>query len=101
MAYLFAKTGKAAYNGKAYSLENFSQDNFFYDRIMETTHFYNKGVATRHGDFYTMSPYHVLWPVPADAINTNTQGRINQNIGYAGAEMNVPALTEIIEEEEQ
>ena len=101
MAYLFAKTGKAAYNGKTYTRDNFSQDNFFYDRIMETTHFYNKGVSTRHGDHYTMSPYHVLWPIPANAINANTLGRINQNIGYSGAEKNVPALTEIVEDEEQ
>jgi len=81
-------------------MTNFSQDNFFYDRIMETTHFYNKGVSTRHGDHYTISPYHVLWPVPAGAINANTQGRINQNVGYAGAEKNVPPLTEIVEEEQ-
>ena len=99
ISYLFAKTGKAAENGKTYSLNNFSQDNYFFDRIMATTHFYNKGVSTRHGDHYTMSAYHVLWPVPAGAINANTQGRINQNAGYAGAEKNVPPLTEIIEEE--
>ena len=101
IAYLFAKTGKAAYNGKTYSLDNFSYDNFFYDRIMETTHFYNKGVSTRHGDHYTMSPYHVLWPIPADAINANTLGRINQNVGYAGAEKNVPPLTEIVLDDEE
>jgi hypothetical protein len=100
MSYLFAKTGKAAENGKTYSLDNFSQDNYFFDRIMATTHFYNKGVFTRHGDQYTMSPYHVLWPVPAAAINANTQGRINQNAGYAGFERNVPALTEIVVEVE-
>ncbi|MGC1242377.1 MAG: RagB/SusD family nutrient uptake outer membrane protein [Chryseosolibacter sp.] len=98
ISYLFAQTGKAAYNGKTYSMANFSQDNFFYDRIMETTHFYNKGVSTRHGDHYTMSPYHVLWPVPARAINANTKGRINQNAGYAGAEKNIPPLTEIVED---
>lgn len=101
IAYLFAKTGKAAPNGKTYSMDNFSQDNFFYDRIMETTHFYNKGVATRHGDHYTISPYHVLWPVPGPTINANTKGHINQNIGYSGAEKNIPPLTEIVEEEEQ
>src|SRR5690606_22465794 len=44
MAYIFAKTGKAAYNGKTYSQETFSENNFFYDRIMEKTDFYNKGV---------------------------------------------------------
>lgn len=99
ISYLFAKTGKAAENGKTYSLDNFSVENYFYDRIMATTHFYNKGVSTRHGDHYTMSPYHVLWPIPANAINANTLGRINQNIGYAGSEKNVPALTEIVEDD--
>jgi len=98
IAYLFAKTGKAAYNGKTYSLANFSTDNFWYDRIMEVTDFYNKGVKTIHGDEYTMSPYHVLWPVPAPAINANTQGIINQNEGYPGAENNIPPLTTIPEE---
>lgn len=93
MAYIFAKTGKAAYNGKTYSQETFSENNFFYDRIMEKTDFYNKGVRTRHGDEYTMSPYHVLWPIPAGAINSNTKGQINQNKGYSGYENNVPPLT--------
>lgn len=93
MAYIFAKTGKAAYNGKSYSSETFSESNFFYDRIMEKTDFYNKGVRTRHGDEYTMSPYHVLWPIPAGAINSNTKGQINQNKGYSGYENNVPPLT--------
>jgi len=101
MAYLFAQTGKPAYNGKSYTMANFAHDNFFYDRIMETTHFYNKGVTTRHGDHYTMSPYHVLWPVPANAINANTKGRINQNEGYAGFEKNVPPLTSIPVEPEE
>lgn len=99
ISFLFAQTGKTAYNGKSYNMANFSDDNFYYDRIMETTDFYNKGVFTRHGDEYTMSPYHVLWPVPADAINTNTQGQINQNSGYAGFENNVPPLTEILVED--
>jgi len=97
MAYIFAKTGKAAYNGKTYSEETFSESNFFYDRIMEKTDFYNKGVRTRHGDEYTMSPYHVLWPVPAGAINSNTKGQINQNKGYSGFENNVPPLTTLPE----
>lgn len=101
ISYLFAKTGKVAENGKTYSMDNFSQENYFFDRIMATTHFYNKGVSTRHGDHYTMSAYHVLWPIPANAINANTLGRINQNVGYAGAEKNIPPLTEIVVEEEQ
>jgi hypothetical protein len=99
MAYIFARTGKPAYNGKTYNTDNFSENNFFFDRIMEKTDFYNQGVHTRHGDEYTMSPYHVLWPVPANAINSNTQGQINQNQGYAGTENNVPPLTTLPEEE--
>ena len=95
IAYIFALTGKPAYNGKVYSMANFSTDNFFYDRIMEKNNFYNKNVTTIHGDTYTMSPYHVLWPIPASAIRANSLGHINQNIGYTGATSNVPPLTKI------
>ncbi len=95
IALILAQTGKTAYNGKSYNLENFHTDNFWFDRIMETTDFYNKGVKTIHGDEYTMSPYHSLYPVPASAINANTQGIINQNLGYPGAEKNVAPLTSI------
>ena len=95
VAFILATTGQTAYNGKSYSLNNFHENNFWYDRIMETTDFYNKGVITIHGDEYTMSPYHSLYPIPASAINANTQGQINQNLGYPGAENNVPPLTEV------
>ncbi|GAB3927557.1 RagB/SusD family nutrient uptake outer membrane protein [Larkinella terrae] len=95
IAYILAKTGKPAYNGKTYSLENFSDNNFFYDRVIEKSNFYNKGVVTRHGDEYKISPYHVLWPVPQNAIDGNSKGIINQNKGYAGFEKNIAPLTEI------
>ena len=95
IAYIFAQTGKPAPNGKTYSLDKFSDENYFYDRVMEKSDFYNKGVKTRHADEYTMSPYHVLWPIPQSAIDGNTQGRINQNKGYSGYEKNVPPLTTI------
>ncbi len=101
IAFIFAKTGKTAYNGQTYSLDNFSQKNFWFDRIMEVTDFYNIGLKTIHGDEYTMSPYHVLWPIPAPAINANTQGRINQNEGYPGAENNVAPMTTIPEPENE
>ncbi|GGZ31569.1 hypothetical protein GCM10007049_25950 [Echinicola pacifica] len=93
ISFIFAQTGKAAYNGKTYNEQSFSEDNFYFDRMMEKTDYYNKGVSTIHGDTYTLSPYHVLWPVPADAINSNTRGKINQNKGYAGYENNIPPLT--------
>ncbi len=92
IAYLYAKTGKECYNGKTYSLTNFSKSNFWYDRIMEKTEFFNKGVKTVAGDEFTMSPFHVLWPIPQTAIDANSLGVINQNEGYPGFENNVEAL---------
>jgi hypothetical protein len=95
ISYIYAQTGKAADNGTTYSLGSFSEKNFWYDHIQATTHFYNKGVRTIHNDEYTMSPYHVLWPVPQASISSNTKGVVNQNKGYSGYENNVPPLTEI------
>ncbi|MET3113681.1 hypothetical protein AAKU52_001409 [Pedobacter sp. CG_S7] len=95
MAYIFAMTGKSAYNGKTYSQANFSDNNFFYDRIMEKNDFYKNHVPTVAGIIFRISPYHVLWPVPATAQRFNTDGHINQNKGYSGYETNVPALEKI------
>ena len=97
IAYLFAQTGKPDYKGRTYSMGDFSTKNFWYDRIMDVTEFYNKGVHTIHGDEYTLSPYHVLWPVPQSAIDANVQGHINQNEGYNGSATNVPPLEELPE----
>ena len=49
-------------SGSGRTLDNFHENNFWYDRIMEKTDFYNQGVFTIHGDEYTMSPYHSLYP---------------------------------------
>ncbi|MCX2452593.1 RagB/SusD family nutrient uptake outer membrane protein [Pedobacter sp. PLR] len=92
MAYIFALTGKMAYNGKTYTLNAFSDQNFFYDRIIEKNDFYKNNVRTIQGVNYRIAPYHVLWPVPATAQRFNTEGHINQNKGYSGYESNVPAL---------
>ncbi|MEM9142468.1 MAG: RagB/SusD family nutrient uptake outer membrane protein, partial [Bacteroidota bacterium] len=98
IAFIFARTGRTAYNGQTYNLDGFSTKSFWFDRIMEVTDFYNvPGLRTVFGVQFTMSPYHVLWPVPAGAINANTQGRINQNEGYPGFENNIPPLTSIPE----
>lgn len=85
IAFLFAETGKAAYNGKSYSMANFSQDNFWYDRVVEKNVFYRENIRAPHYN-YTVAPWLVLWPVPANAINANVQGHINQNQGYPGDE---------------
>lgn len=102
IAYIYAKTGKSceAFGGRVYKLDNFSgsgsnlkQDgyNFYYDWVVAKSNFYNKGVKHKWAE-YKISVHHVLWPVPANAINSNVLGRVNQNIGYPGAEKNVTPL---------
>lgn len=105
ISYTFAKTGKPCevFGNRVYKLDNFSGPggtnsnikqegiNFYYDWIMKQSNFYNKGVKHKWAE-YKMSVHHVLWPVPANAINTNIKGIINQNIGYPGAENNVAPL---------
>jgi hypothetical protein len=96
MAYIFAKTG-LSYNGKTYSLASFSTSNFMVDRILEKNLFYRTNFVTVHGDMFKISQYHVLWPIPQDAINANTDGHINQNLGYSGSGANVAPLDHIVD----
>lgn len=96
MAFIFAKTGKS-FNGKTYSLANFSTSNFMVDRVLDKNIFYKTNFITVHGDQFRMSQYHVLWPIPQNAILANADGHINQNIGYSGAATNVPASDKIID----
>jgi len=96
VAFTFAKTGKS-YNGKTYSAASFSTANFWYDRLMDKNDFYKKNIKNVRGDAYTISPYHVLWPVPRPAILANSLAVLNQNLGYSGSEKNIPALDKIPE----
>ncbi|GAB6122958.1 RagB/SusD family nutrient uptake outer membrane protein [Dysgonomonas termitidis] len=84
IAFIMAQLGKDGYN-----LKDFSTKNWYYDRIMEKNNFYREQYFYSTNAF-VMKPYHVLWPVPHKAITANTMGRINQNIGYPGAENNIP-----------
>jgi len=105
ISYIYARTGKPCeiFGGRTYSLQNLSGPggtgsnikqegiNFWYDRVVARSNFYNKGVKHKWAE-YKVSVHHILWPVPANAINTNIKGVINQNIGYPGAERNVEPL---------
>jgi hypothetical protein len=93
ISYIFAQTGKANEYGKSYDLSNFSKSNYFFDRISDKNIFYNSNIKTNFGNSYTMSSFHVLWPIPSPAIDGNSLGVINQNEGYTGFENNVPPLT--------
>lgn len=105
MAYTFAKLGKPCevFGGRVYKLDNFSGPggassnvkkegyNFWWDWVNAKNNFYNKGIKHKWAE-YKISVHHVLWPVPSGAITSNTNGHINQNIGYPGAENNIPLL---------
>ncbi len=88
----------AAKNLRDYSLDSFSEKNFWFDQVNSVNKFYNTGFVYGKNT-YVISPYHVLWPVPQGEIDANTGGRINQNQGYTGAELNVPPKTEIKDDE--
>ncbi|MCC5908208.1 MAG: RagB/SusD family nutrient uptake outer membrane protein [Balneolaceae bacterium] len=89
---------KAENNINGYSIDNFHENNYWFDRIIERNTFYNRGIVWEQFE-YKISPYHVLWPIPQSAIDANTTGRINQNLGYFGADNNVAPLTEISEDD--
>lgn len=80
---------KAQLGQDGYSLSSFSEKNWYYDRMMAKNNFFAEEYYYSTNAF-VMKPYHVLYPVPLTAITSNTQGRINQNIGYFGAEDNIP-----------
>ena len=89
VSYILADEGMMGY-----SRSNLTEKNYYYDRIMTVDNFYREDVL--YGNFhYRLSPFHIHWPVPENTILANTQGRINQNIGYQGAEENVAPLTEV------
>lgn len=97
IAYLYAKTGIAAYNGKTYTVANFSTSNYAIDRTIDKNIFYKTNFKTLHQDIFRISQYHVLWPVPQSAILANTDNHINQNIGYSGAASNVTPSDKIVD----
>ena len=93
-SYILAQLGR---NG--YSLETFSENNWWYDRVIAHNIMYEIQPVII-GNTPRVASYHVLWPIDANVITANTQGVINQNEGYIGAENNVPPLQTIETETE-
>ncbi len=89
ISYQFAKL---SLNG--YSLATITTKNWYYDRVMRVNTSYLPGryIAPYTAEVAMLSPHHMLWPVPQNVITANTMGRINQNTGYDGAELNEPPL---------
>jgi len=74
-----------------YSTDNMHQKNFFHDRVMRCNEYYGQQIQVPTGQ-WKMSAYHYLWPIPQTNIDANVEGHINQNLGYAGSENNIPPL---------
>lgn len=92
VSFIFAKLQK-----EGYSLETITQKNWYHDRVMRVNPFYHPPVYRFWDNTATLYPQHMLWPIPQEVITANTLGRINQNIGYDGAELNEPPLETIPE----
>ncbi len=90
VAYIMAQLGR-----DGYSMDNMHENNWFYDRVMHRNNYYADEIVL--GNTCRMLPYHVYWPIKQDVIDANTQGHINQAMGYPGAETNIDPLTEIPE----
>lgn len=92
VANIMAKT-----NLNGYSLSNFHEKNWYYDRVIRFNNWYQEPKYSRRGgQKANISPYNVYWPIPQSVITANTLGVINQNLGYQGSENNVPPI-EVIE----
>lgn len=89
VSYILAKS-----NMMGYSLQNFSENNWWYNVIKKNNIFYTIPV-TLVGNTSDIAPFHVLWPIPQSIITENTLGVINQNVGYVGAGNNIPPLETI------
>ncbi|MEX2568676.1 MAG: RagB/SusD family nutrient uptake outer membrane protein [Cyclobacteriaceae bacterium] len=87
----------AARNEGGYSLETLHEKNWFYDRVRNLNNFYDRtDEIIVIGQRPRIMPHHFQWPIDDDMVNSNTLGRINQNLGYTGSANNVPPL-EVIE----
>lgn len=75
------------------SLVTAGNGSFWWHRICKYNNYYNstdEKTITRHGDRYTISPYHIFWPIPQNEINAiSNYGEIRQNYGYSGYDASV------------
>ena len=85
----------ARLNKDGYSLGSFSEKNWYHDRVMRVNHHYHAPKFEWFGNTAAILPHHALWAIPQSVITANTLGRVNQNIGYDGAENNIPPLETI------
>lgn len=95
VSYIFALTGQTDEFGQTYSEETISDNSYWWQRVKKYNNFYNSGIKTRSNVEYTISPYHIFFPIPQSSIDGNRDGIINQNKGYAGYENNIKPFDNI------
>ncbi|MEX1121178.1 MAG: RagB/SusD family nutrient uptake outer membrane protein, partial [Balneolales bacterium] len=69
----------ASENLNGYSLNNFSQNNWWYDRVMRINDNYDVPAGSWwQSQTPQIESYNVYWPIPQSVITANTMGDINQ-----------------------
>lgn len=89
VSYSLALSGKTDEWGNTYSVDNLSQNSYWYQRIQHYNDFYNKGRVMVKNRPYIMAPHNINWPIPQDAIDDNGGARIAQNPGYSGYDASI------------
>ena len=87
----------AKQNLNGYSEATIHQKNWYHDRVMRVNYNYSNPKMEYAGNTAWIDPHNMWWPIPQSVITANTLGRINQNVGYDGADLNVPPLETIPE----
>jgi len=82
----------AKLNRDGYSVETLHENNWWYDRMMRYNNFFRDETFHDFALTARISPHQLRWPIPDATITANTQGTINQNPGYSGAQRNQPPL---------
>lgn len=92
VSYCLALSGKPDEWGNTYSVNNLSEDSYWYQRIDHLNDFYNKGAVVPQlaNRPYTLATRNIYWPIPQDAIDANREGTLRQNPGYDGYDPGVP-----------
>ena len=95
VSYCLAKSGKADEFGKTYSVDNLSQDSYWWQRVSKHNNYYNKGsVVWQQGNRpYTIATRNIYWPIPKFAIDANRDRKLRQNPGYDGFDASIPMWT--------
>ena len=90
VSYSLALSGKPDEWGNTYTVDNLSENSYWFQRIQHYSNYYNKGTATVKGRSFTMRSQNINWPIPYWAIDANRDGELRQNPGYDGYDPNIP-----------